>query len=229
LATAERKSTEKFEDYRCSLVGNAFHCGVMAWLIGQALYSSGHLSSPLLADQLPDLLCGAVGTAEPPRDIDLVRSLLARQTHRGGEIRHDDGPSGSRIGLGFSVDARWWRWKAVVSTGWKLHNEHINVLECRALGLQLRWRSRNSAFYHTKFVHLVDSLVTLGAHAKGRSSAKALRSIVMRNASQLLAMFSIQVLAFTRTDINPADLPSRSWKKTAPLRRGYGDPRRVAQ
>jgi hypothetical protein len=226
MPTNERKYAEKFEDCRCSLTGNAFHCGVIAWLISQALYAEGLLVQLLTAPQLPSILGN--DSSIVPEPIDLVRNLLCRQTHRGGELRHDDGPTGTRVGLGFSVDARWWRWQAVVSTAWKLHNEHINVLECRALGLQLRWRSRCTSNYHSKFVHLVDSLVTVGAHAKGRSSAKALRSIVLRNASQLLAMFSIQVLAFVRTDLNPADAPSRRCKPI-PTRRGNGDPRRRQQ
>jgi len=61
-----------------------------------------------------------------------------------------------------------------------------------------------------KALHLLDSLVTMKAHAKGRSSARRLAGIVKRNNALQLAGFITMTLAFARSALNPADRPSRA-------------------
>ena len=108
-----------------------------------------------------------------------------------------------------AIDPREWEWYDAISTQWKLIGEHINTLECRALILALRWRLRRATNIHSKFLHLVDSRVTLGMVAKGRTSSWTLRRTLGKVNALLLAAHSAMVLGFCRTHLNPADTPSR--------------------
>ena len=139
----------------------------------------------------------------------IVRMMLTRQTFRGGELRLLTGPSGGQAGPPQHIDPRMWSWRSVISCSWKAPGEHINVLECRALGIALRWRVRSARQVGKHIVHLVDSRVVLGATAKGRSSSFRLRHIMMRNAAVQLGGFVRPVLGYCRSHTNPADRPSR--------------------
>lgn len=66
---------------------------------------------------------------------------------------------------------------------------------------------------HTKFVHLVDSLVCLHALSRGRSSSKKLKRTLLRANALLLATKSHVVWAYVHTKQNPADAPSRRPRK----------------
>lgn len=94
-----------------------------------------------------------------------------------------------------------WQWS---STG-----EHINALEMRAVLTSLRWRIERQQQLHTKFVHLIDSLVALHALSRGRSSSRKLRRTILRVNALLLATQSQAVWAYVHTKQNPADAPSR--------------------
>ena len=124
------------------------------------------------------------------------------------------GPSKRRTGAAQGIDARMWRWKETLSCPWSYQNEHINVLEARALCLAIRWRSRQAQAHGTRFLHLIDSQVVMGATAKGRSSARRLHGILMRTAAVTLAANFRPVLAYVRTHQNPADRPSRRVRTT---------------
>ena len=108
-----------------------------------------------------------------------------------------------------SVPAKLWRWRTVVGWKWKGNREHINVLELRAAFTALRWRIERKQLLHTKFVHLLDSLVSLHALSRGRSSSKKLRRTLLRTNALLLATKSQAVWAYVHTAQNPADAPSR--------------------
>ena len=107
------------------------------------------------------------------------------------------------------VEPALWTWKAIISAEWNLKGEHINALEVRADGLQLKWRLRTVRNLNTRFVHLVDSLVSKGVAAKGRTSAGSLKSAHGMNAAMLLAGFLYPVNGFCRSHTNPSDAPSR--------------------
>ncbi len=58
--------------------------------------------------------------------LGLVRQLIGKQTHRGGDLKIISGPNGSRPAEAQPIDAGWWRWRTCVSTPWKFNNSHIN-------------------------------------------------------------------------------------------------------
>ena len=137
--------------------------------------------------------------------VNLVRMYFSRLSHRGGDVvwLTDRGPGKSIVPQG--LDAREWRWRDVISTKWQFKGGHINVLT-------MRWRFRDIQHVGTKFLHLVDSKVTLGVVAKGRTSS--MRRVVAKANALLLAGFSTMALGFVRAHLNPADRPSRREGKT---------------
>ena len=134
-------------------------------------------------------------------------------THRGGELRQWSLGTlrGSAVTQG--IDSRMWKWKTVIANTWQREGEHINQLEARAYVLALRWRLRSIGGVGCRFLHAVDSLVTMGAMVKGRSSSHRLRHIVLRGNALLLAGHLHPSLIYVRSHENPADAPSRVVKK----------------
>ena len=112
-----------------------------------------------------------------------------------------------------SVPAKLWRWRTIAGWKWLGTREHINVLELRAVLTSVKWRVEKQKRLHTKFVHLVDSLVCLHALSRGRSSSKKLKRTLLRTNALLLASRSQAVWAYVHTRQNPADAPSRRPRK----------------
>ena len=88
--------------------------------------------------------------------------------------------------------------------------EHINVLEARAYCGALRWRGRNRKRHRTRFIHLLDSCVTIGVMSKGRSSSRRMTRPLRKAAATILAAELQPKLGFVRSHRNPADRPSRA-------------------
>ena len=155
-ASERRRSEEDCDLARCSLLGNTFHAGVVAWLISRVLHQWGILSRPAtvaeVADQgTPAALGSEISSAEMDEvmanpGMSLVRMYFARLSRRGGEITWLTGRGAGKSLVPVGIDAREWRWRDVASTTWKFSGEHINVLECRALVLALRWRFRTETW-----------------------------------------------------------------------------------
>ncbi len=142
-------------------------------------------------------------------EVSLVRRLLDMVGYRGSDVHVDT--------LAFyrpdrlprtSIDARKWSWKVVKGWKWK-HKDHINVLEMEALYQSLRWKLRGERLFNKRFLHLVDSQVVLGVVAKGRSSSHKLNKVVKKINLLLLGCHSYMLLGWVRSELNPADEPSR--------------------
>jgi len=97
-------------------------------------------------------------------------------------------------------------WTTVLSARVK-HTHHINVLETQAL-LRMQ-RSEARLMPGTRQVALVDSRVTIGANAKGRSAAAALNAPMLEALPDFLVCDYYPGLGFVGTRLNPADAPSR--------------------
>ena len=108
-----------------------------------------------------------------------------------------------------SIPARLWKWKVVSGWKWKGDPEHINSLELRAVLTTLTWRVQHKRMVGSRFLHLIDSLVVLHALARGRSSSRKLRSTLSRINALLLCSSNQALWGYVRTDLNPADRPSR--------------------
>ena len=107
-----------------------------------------------------------------------------------------------------SINTYQWEWRIVQSYEFK-KPAHINCLEVRAVLNYLRYRSRNSARYNSRFLLIVDSQVTASVMAKGRSSSQQL-NVLLRRVSGLMLLCGFRlVVGWTHTEWNPADKPSR--------------------
>lgn len=98
--------------------------------------------------------------------------------------------------------------RVIVSSRWQ-HDEHINVLEVRAVNTAVRWVL---SFPHSLATHLIilcDSMVACCAISKGRSSSPLLLPRLRSLAALLLASALRLHLVWLPSCLNPADAPSR--------------------
>ena len=99
--------------------------------------------------------------------------------HSGADLRVD---ANSEIMGNMSprqeVDANLWNWKSARLLAWHERGPHINILECEAALMTLRWRARAVSQHNRVFLHLLDSMVNVGALSTHRSSSKQLNKVV---------------------------------------------------
>lgn len=112
-----------------------------------------------------------------------------------------------------SIPSNLWKWRIVSGWKWRSSDEHINVLELRAVLCALRWRILRRRARGQKMIHLVDSLVCLHSLTRGRTSSKKLRRTLCRINSLLLLSNNVGVWTYVHTSLNPADAPSREHHK----------------
>ena len=117
------------------------------------------------------------------------------------------------------INPEMWVWKPVVVFKFRVE-EHINILEGRTNLSMLRWRSRKARNLGSKFLHLLDSQVNIGVLTKGRSRSFSINFVTRRCNAITLAAFFHPVYAFVRSELNPADAPSR-WKVIPEVRGAF--------
>ena len=109
---------------------------------------------------------------------------------------------------------------------WKAHS---GVLEAHAYLLALKWASRRAGNHHSKVPFLIDAKVVIGAASKGRSSARALRTVLRAAAAVTLAADFLPRLIYIPSESNPADRPSRGRRNFSqgfrPIRKTTGKTR----
>jgi len=80
-------------------------------------------------------------------------------------------------------------------------------------------RARVRGLQRQRFVHLMDSQVNLACVAKGRTGSYRIRHVQRRAAATLLATGLHEVVAYVRSDRNPADRASRDHRRWAKHRK----------
>ena len=91
---------------------------------------------------------------------------------------------------------------------WK-RDDHINEQEARALLLAVRHSGRAPGMRGRRVLIFTDSLVVLGAFAKGRSSSWRINRHCLRAAAIALFWGTRFYFRYINTRVNPADGPSR--------------------
>ena len=228
--TSVRKGDpQAWELARCSLIGNSFQCNVVAWLLGHALCSHKVLARPPMVEAVADIgMPHHFGIAEEStrryldnpeetRELALVRHYATLSSHRGSDVAIASAAASAKLVQIKGINPLEWEWDDVLATQWKVLGEHINVYEMRAYLLALRWRTRYSRCIGSKFLHLVDSRVSLGVVAKGRTTSWNLRKVLSKINAICLAGSLAPLLGYCRSHLNPADAPSRV---TAPTKSG---------
>ena len=158
----------------------------------------------------------------------LVLHHLSGLSSKGSDVRLNTGamlnPQPGRVQ---SIQANLWRWRLAFKWQWQLstsagekqqqdspgqqREEHINVLELRALLTATRWALRSYRSVGLTTLRLTDSRVTMGVASKYRSSSKPLQRILRKLAAIELGSSCRFCTGFIRSDWNPADGGSRDW------------------
>ncbi|CAK0845909.1 unnamed protein product, partial [Prorocentrum cordatum] len=109
----------------------------------------------------------------------VAASLVMTRHHSGADLRVDtDAETHGKMFPRQEIDAGIWKWKVARQLVWQDPAKHINVLECEAALMALRWRARSVSQQMCVFLHLLDSMVNIGALAKRRSSSQQLNKVV---------------------------------------------------
>lgn len=101
------------------------------------------------------------------------------------------------------------RWSTIISKRWN-HEQHINVLELRAVLLLLHWLMSYPSVLSSRVFCLVDSSVAFFTLWKGRSSSPQLLFVLRKISALLLASDITLLCGWIPSVVNPADHPSRS-------------------
>eukprot|EP00438_Fugacium_kawagutii_P024621 Skav207650 [mRNA] locus=scaffold2758:77333:83766:+ [translate_table: standard] len=162
--------------------------------------------------QAPKVVAGPVAgmaAQEAVRSSLLVAAYVKRQEYRGSDVRLDTGTLYRPEAFPrATINPHKWEWHVAHSYAFQ-KEEHINVLELRALNHTMEWRLRRSTFGNCRAMHLCDSQVVLGVVVKGRSSSRQLNRLLRRLAALLVAGGGGVVVGWVESHLNPADEPSR--------------------
>lgn len=110
------------------------------------------------------------------------------------------------------------RSRVIVSAHWR-DQEHINVLELRAVHTALRWAASRPAGLDCRLMLLVDSAVCVYALNKGRSSSRPMLRRLRSIAALVLASGLRVITRWIPSNSNPADEPSRRPRPECLIRR----------
>ena len=224
-----KASKTKYEDIRCSLLGDSFSiysfvifAYVMAikfvtkvdyqHLVNRMGIAPGFVASPRLIAPLTRMLSyGSPKTIRKEVEMVNLNELLLRSTdHTGSDVRIISGETlGKKIFPRQSVSAQWWTWVPVFKTRWK-YKSHINLLELEAIILGVKHQVYRLGFTGCRMFHISDSYVCISIVSKGRSSSRLLQRRLKYLAALLLASNVQLVLAHVESTDNPTDEASRS-------------------
>ena len=152
-------------------------------------------------------------------EVVLVRKLGSLMSSRGTDVllHAPTEPVQMYDRLRTSVPSRLWKWATACSWQWKRDQhgppEHINRPELRAVLTSVKWRVMKAKQTRKRFIHLVDSLVSLCVINKGRSSSRKLRAIMKQISAWILLSGNSCMLGYVDTGQNPADAPLRRGQK----------------
>ena len=91
----------------------------------------------------------------------------------------------------------------------KRGGSHIHELESLAILMELRRRTRSIRNVDCTYLHLVDSQFAIGVFTKKRSSSCLFQRVLRRANALCLASGLHPVYVYIRSELNPADRPSR--------------------
>ena len=146
---------------------------------------------------------------EESEGMAIAQRMLRRVDGRGSDVRVDT-QEVFRMNAWPRSTVRMsrWQWKRLKAVRFK-HSQHINVLELRMYLYMARWRGRHSRYMNTRWLHFLDSQVSLAVLAKGRSSSRQLNRLLRKISAILCARNMYGLNAFVQSRDNPADEGSR--------------------
>ena len=227
MSASEAKSNkQKYEDERCSLVGDSFSIWSFVLFAAASVYKYTNLFNPQVLFSRMGLPPGSSlrlplacplqrglafpGTWTHAGVTELNRILGSKTRHTGSDIRVSTGQVlNPKTFPRQSVDSVWWAWQPAFKVRWN-EAEHINALEIRAIYLSLLWKTMQRKFTNRRLFHLSDSYVAISILSKGRTGSHKLKFICRKIAALLLAGHGLLNLAHVDSADNPTDEASRS-------------------
>ena len=129
---------------------------------------------------------------------------------RGSDVRLSDGSTLNPTGDYVPYPSFIWKWVPTMSFPFQ-YEEHINILELKAVILYFERVCSLSCNFHSRFLHLLDSRVACAVLAKGRSSSGQLNKLLRRLASTMIASDCTLYPLWASSNWQPADRGSRVW------------------
>ena len=179
------------------------------WCISELNQSTARLQNPQVAEVVARELYSLERKILREDPVDHLRQLIRMASYRGTSIPlmvHLDETAEEQHEIPYP--AYMWEWKTIMSYAWK-HEGHINELEISAYVNHLRHRGRSAQKFHTRWLHVLDSMVSRGCLAKGRSSSHRLNKQLRRATAQTLAQDSYPFPLWTISRWNFSDRASR--------------------
>ena len=121
-------------------------------------------------------------------------------------------------GVWQAFQSSWFSWDTVISVPWR-EPDHINSCEGRARLLGVRWVVRQEALHCGRVLFLLDSQVTLGGAASGRTGSYRMSHLHRKSSAHLVAGHIRAHYGYVRSEDNPADAGSRDLEGWARYRR----------
>ena len=201
----QHQKGEAFSDSRLTLIGNSWHVPTVTWLLSQLFFPLG-LTQVSSVDEVISLCTPGTSrnlatylrrpplkqqrhSTVPGNELQLAKKLVNFVSVKGEDLllqaTTENAVKFHRLRT--SVPSRLWRWRVVCGWPWKHQGFHINALELQATLSTLQWRLERRKDLKRRFVHLTDSLVTLHALTRGRSSSRKLRAILSKINALMLA------------------------------------------
>ena len=216
-SSAAKHDPKGTEIIRESLLGNTFHVIVVAWLLAHLAVAWRYLPELPAISSIREagqrLRNGPLREEESTRGFSVEQLLVLEHVrhadHKGSDVRLDTGALMSpSVWPRKSINPQLWRWAVILAFKWWAA-AHINELELRTVLSTFKWRLRRASSIGSRFLHLLDSLVSLAVLCKKRSSSWRLNRVVRKVDALELAGFVLPCYGFSRSEFNPADAPSR--------------------
>ena len=178
-----------------------------AHFLEELALATNRLADPDVAGPMSESLALRESFMAKGKEKEHLAAMLRQATYRGSDVRsflEVDGRLHEQPYL-----AMRWQWRTVMSYAWR-QEAHINELELLAVAVFLKRRARTRSKQHLRFFHVLDSMVSKGVLAKGRSSSKRLNKVAWRCSAYLLAMDDYMFPLWTISRWNFADKASRA-------------------
>lgn len=183
-----------------------------AWYEDQLQKSTHRLQAESVLVPMAKYLTRMEFQMRPGEETHHLRELLQAASMRGTEIRFHLAIGPDQEVHEVPYPALRWRWKTILSYQWKDEEMHINELEMNALVVMSKHRGRSTSKFHTRWLHVLDSMVCRGAIAKGRSSSRRLNKVLRKHTAAALAQNGYLFPLWTISQWNFSDKASRRYE-----------------
>ena len=189
-----------------------FHRQRVQWYAAELAGSTDRLAVAEVNAHAAEELARLEITMAPGEETQHLRKLLRQASYRGTDVRfyvNLDGDNGDRHEIPYP--ALRWQWRTIMSFPWD-RESHINELELATVVAVIKHRGRTSGNFRKRWFLVVDSMVTRGALAKGRSPARRLNRLLRRASAAQIALDSYLFPLWTISKWNFSDAASRRFE-----------------